>query len=937
MIVDLHDTPDADLPEVDVCVVGSGPAGTTLARELVGSGLRTAVLESGRLRPTRHGDALRTVRSEGAVPIKDYSRERVLGGASSTWAGLSSPLDRVELEPRPGPGIPGWPIGRDELLRFWRRAADDYRFAPLRLYEPGGFDVVRAQGDAAPTWEELEEKVFLAAAEPQHFGKEHRHVFEGGETDLFLDATLVRLVSERDADGERVVRGVVRSSDGRERTIAARAFVLATGGLENARVLLNSPGPDGVALGNAHDQVGRCLMNHPKAYHGVIRLAEPVRELPLLFGCLHKGYAGYAGLRLPDATQERLGLLNAYVRFEPLFPWSDNLGVESFVYMAKRSTKLLGAWKRRKQDEVVTLRDYSETGDDSDLQNARKGVLDRLALVGHVVLHAPSVVRYLFARVTGRAPLVRRVRVRNFMEMEPHPDNRVTLGDARDANGEPETVVRHGPTERDKESLCVLHDVLARELERTGFGVLESSLRGADPWPVDLDASHHLGTTRMGTDPASSVTDPTGRVHGVANVWCAGGSLFPTSGCANPTLTIVALSIRMAEHLRAALGGGAAASVGAGAGDTPGEPVGSARVVSDAVPSPGASGVTAGPASGARRRVLVVGAGGRVVTDVLPALRSLPDRYEVAGVFARSRRALEDGTPTRDFRSLTDEDVAAADLVYVAVSKPATARVLDRLAQHEVGHVDLLVDTPVLAFKHLGHLAAFDAFRAAWVAEDCTTLPWLPLVGSARAAWLGPLREVEFDRSAYRYHGFALLRTLFDGASPRSARRRRIAGGARLELRFAGGRRGTVIEPRDYAAGTWRMTGEGGVLVDRADVAPPGAKVLELVRDGDVGTGFRIDGDVLELTPEESRFLGPVAPADTVTARTEDLKRVGLRRLLVDVAEGRGAYDLWHGLDDMLVEYALDRVGRWRAGPLTSLERPTARKVLGGVLGLVSR
>jgi choline dehydrogenase-like flavoprotein len=84
-----------------------------------------------------------------------------------------------------------------------------------------------------------------------------------------------------------------------------------------------------------------------------------------------------------------------------------------------------------------------------------------------------------------------------------------------------------------------------------GVGRLETSLEKADPWPIDQDASHHMGTTRMGVDPSSSVVDLNGRVHGTENVFAAGASVFPTSGCANPTFTIVALSIRLAEHLRA--------------------------------------------------------------------------------------------------------------------------------------------------------------------------------------------------------------------------------------------------------------------------------------------------------------------------------------------------------------------------------------------------
>jgi choline dehydrogenase-like flavoprotein len=116
--------------------------------------------------------------------------------------------------------------------------------------------------------------------------------------------------------------------------------------------------------------------------------------------------------------------------------------------------------------------------------------------------------------------------------------------------------VSHAPTELDRRSLLALHERLASEFERAGLGRLESDLAAAEPWPIDQDASHHMGTTRMGDDPATSVVDRDLRVHSLENLWCAGASVFPTSGCANPTFTIVALSIRLARHLRARLAAG---------------------------------------------------------------------------------------------------------------------------------------------------------------------------------------------------------------------------------------------------------------------------------------------------------------------------------------------------------------------------------------------
>lgn len=547
MIVDLDSSDLTELPEYDVCIVGSGPAGATVAAELAGRGLKLCVLESGLRKTTKRGDELRHVESTG-IHIKEYSRERVLGGASTTWAGLSSPLDEIDMAARPWLEHAGWPISREELWRDWRAASERFRFAPEELFGAGGFLDMRGLGALQPEWKALHEKVFMACDEPQNFGTEQRHLYEEDACDAYLDATVLELLRTPDASAIRAAR--LRTRSGRELELRARVFVLATGGIENARLLLASRDLCPAGLGNEHDQVGRYLMNHPKNYCGIWHLEKPVEDVPYFFGCLHHGYAGYAGLRFSEEEQERRGVLNSYIRLEPLFPWSDSHGVEALVLIVKRSAFLLRGWKRGKEDEVVELRDYSETGDDSDFQNERKSALEWIGIALSIPLDARRVLAYLHHRLIARKKLrIERVRLRNFMEMEPNPENRVTLSEELDANGARVPFVKHDTSERDRKTMIELQDALGQEIEANGLGRLESDLATLDPWPIDEDASHHLGTTRMGNDPATSVCNPAQRLHSVENVFMAGGSVFPTSGCANPTFTIVALSIRLARHL----------------------------------------------------------------------------------------------------------------------------------------------------------------------------------------------------------------------------------------------------------------------------------------------------------------------------------------------------------------------------------------------------
>ncbi len=556
----IHDLSNGNVPQqlpaVDVAIVGSGPAGATLAIELARTGLSVAVLESGTRRVSARGDRLREVRSRG-IGIKAWSRERVLGGASTTWAGLAAPLDDIDFEDRPQYEVPAWPISRAALEPAWAAAAERYGFAAPSTFagEPpadGGpsFPEIKTRGDLQPELDRIDEKVFLAAQPAQNFAKLAADAYAGEAIQVYLDATVVEIDLQDGA--ARALH--LRSTDGTTRTLDARAVVLATGGIENARQLLLAAERGAEGLGGP--MLGRCFMNHPKNYRGILHLQAPVRELPYYFGCLASGFAGYAGLRLPEQEQRERGLLNSYVRLEPLFAWSDNQGVESLVLLAKKSKVAVAAMTPRKRGKLTSLRDYSETGDDSELQNKRRDAMGWLGAFGTVLRHAPSVAQYLWFRVVpGQVPRVRRARLRNFMEMEPHPDNRVTLSDERDEHGLPLPHVEHRCTALDRLSLVALHERLAESFAAAGIGRLESDLAecGHDDWPIDQDASHHVGTTRMGLDPATSVVDADLRVHGTDNLYCAGGSVFPTSGCANPTFTICALSIRLAEHLTARL------------------------------------------------------------------------------------------------------------------------------------------------------------------------------------------------------------------------------------------------------------------------------------------------------------------------------------------------------------------------------------------------
>jgi len=340
----------------------------------------------------------------------------------------------------------------------------------------------------------------------------------------------------------------------------------------------------------------------------------------------------------------------------------------------------------------------------------------------------------------------------------------------------------------------------------------------------------------------------------------------------------------------------------------------------------------------ATKRILVVGAGGRVTDAVLPALARAGGRFELGGVFARRAREVDARGVlhrVRPLDSLTAAEVAGASVVYVVVAKPAVGAVLAQLGRFDVAHIDLVLETPVVLFKHLHHVRRVRPFRGVSVAEDISALPWLDLVRTLTAhdGALGPPQRVELDRSGYAYHGVALAKALLGDDHVRSGARRRRPGQELRSLRFAGGGEASWTSPRDYSVGAVALHCARGVVSDRAGA---GRVQLEAVLSGGRQVGVRAGDLTLDFDDDEAALCTEAAAGASLTARMQDMKRIGLLRLFRRIHEGRGAYPLASGLDDMLVDYHLEKLGRYVANPVTSA-RGAALPLVAGVLGIVAR
>ncbi|MBI4090871.1 MAG: GMC family oxidoreductase [Candidatus Komeilibacteria bacterium] len=510
----------------DICIIGAGAAGITLGLALKHPSRTICILESGNMQPDQKTQSLTELTTEG-LPISEPSRARQFGGTTTVWTGRWKPHDPVDFEARPWVPNSGWPITYEDLLPYYNKAADLLSTPHVSDYELSQVESLNRKSSLPLLHNEIiRSSVFNWLAQRDwDWGKKYRGTFEKAENvKVFLEANVVNIATK--PDGTAVDHVDVKTLSGNEFQLDANIFILATGGIENARLLLVSRDRHTNGLGNDHDQVGRYYMDHPKGVVGEVKPASTKMYLPAYWGVTEGDKQLRVGLSVSRAEQEKHKILNSYVLLEPVFPWSYNPGIPAAMAIAK-------ALKHR------TI--------PSDIVKQHVGNVFRNQ---HVLLRWFT--SKLLLRVFNRQERIKKINLWNFMEQEPVPENRVTLDTKTDALGLPKAVLHWEIHDTDKRTMIVLHTLLREQLRQWGVGELASPLldNPSGDWPITSDASHHMGTTRMGSDPRTSVVDKNCKVHGLSNLYIAGSSVFPASGYANPTCTITALAVRLAEHLK---------------------------------------------------------------------------------------------------------------------------------------------------------------------------------------------------------------------------------------------------------------------------------------------------------------------------------------------------------------------------------------------------
>jgi choline dehydrogenase-like flavoprotein len=549
MIVDGREVEPGGELVTDVCIIGAGPAGISLANELDGSGLDVCLLESGGLDLDRRADALNDLEDyDGDFTVPNGTRRRQFGGSSNMWmvrlrrmsnGARYLPLSEIDFEQRDWVPHSGWPFGRADLDPYYRRAHPVCGLGPYE-HDP---EVWSAE-NAGP----LPLDASRVATAVEHFGA--GDVFNEVLGDVLRRSANVRVVLHanvtelRQRAGATEVEGVsVACFDGTRFDVRARTYVVATGAIETARLLLLSNHNDPAGIGNEHDLVGRFYMDHLWVSCGRLVPRDPalMNRMGLYDLRTVRGSMIRAKLTLSDELSREHEILNSALELLPK--------PQSEIYASIRSLREIARSVRNRQRP-------------EDLgQKVRAIVPGAKYLLGTGTRLAISQRRIPPSVDAGWSDLPHNDRrfetlaAIQQIELAPDPDNRVTLADELDELGQRRARLDWRFTELDVRSARRGQLLYAEEVARSGVGELELPDPDADLEVLSpVGIYHQVGTARMHDDPARGVVDRNCRVHSVPNLYLAGGAVFPTGGYANCTLTIVALSIRLADHVKRQLG-----------------------------------------------------------------------------------------------------------------------------------------------------------------------------------------------------------------------------------------------------------------------------------------------------------------------------------------------------------------------------------------------
>ncbi|MFK5923529.1 MAG: GMC family oxidoreductase [Verrucomicrobiota bacterium] len=501
-------------PPSDVCIVGAGAAGITLALQLAGQGKKVTLIESGNFEMEGTTQYLYHGENIG-LPYKDLlsCRLRYFGGTTNHWGGVCRNNDPEDHEPRPDLGLPGWPVSHAELLPYVNHAAkmlgmevDDWD--PERQRQKLKLDRNSLEKHSP----DISTKVFQRA-KVRVFAKEYREdILSNPYINVLLNANLTQVNLSQ--DGAEVESLAVATLSGFKAKLKAGQYVLACHAIENARLLLLSNNVSKNGIGNDYGHVGQNFMEHPHLYSSSLLPTDHSMADFFTVGKLAT-HGSSSLISLSNDCLKREGILPYYCRLRSMY---DNKGFEGAENLSKRFMEPLDLEMLRSASDVL-----------SDLGGLVRGVKNKVKRGAN----QPSyfVLDHRIAQ-------------------SPNPRSRVVLRDEKDALGLRKADLNWELNDIDYRTFQVGQRIVSNVLIKSGVGRIRLNELTKEYVDENVDGhNHHTGTTRMSNNPQDGVVDRNCRIHGVRNLYVSGSSIFPRIGFSGPTMLIVALSIRLAEHL----------------------------------------------------------------------------------------------------------------------------------------------------------------------------------------------------------------------------------------------------------------------------------------------------------------------------------------------------------------------------------------------------
>lgn len=544
MLIDARTLPGGTALQCEVCIVGGGAAGITAAIELAGKGRDVVLLEAGGLKAEaaaqdNYRGEVESLPGGDVHPPLESLRHKLLGGTTSSWGGRCLPLDEQDLA--------GWPLGLAGLEPYCRRAHPYLQLGEFEYSSPAalpgsGRFVLGPEGSAL-----VRDELVWRYSPPTHFGKAYaRRLRELSRLRVYYRANVLGL--ELAPDGTAISAARASGTPNHQLRVEARAYVLAAGGLETTRLLLLSERDAHGRAAWPTELVGRGYMTHLDGAVGRIRFRLPPPRPVYAYELTHDGVYCRRLVALTAEARRQEGLLNlGFVFTGP--PARDPAHRDG----------LLSAYALTKEFLY-----RSKLGFESDRPGIGSEPLAVWPHVRNVMRDAPQLAAF-GAGWTRRRLLASR-KLPSFLarprsseysiifnaEQSPSDGNRLTLSDERDAFGLPRLCVAWRAADSDVEGIARALGLIRRELQRLGLGSVELPVT-ADRLRTEnggfMAGTHAMGTTRMGASARNGVVDADCRLRGVPNLYVASSSVFPTSGFAAPTLTIVALALRVCDAI----------------------------------------------------------------------------------------------------------------------------------------------------------------------------------------------------------------------------------------------------------------------------------------------------------------------------------------------------------------------------------------------------